>query len=227
MLPPHPKTKVEFYFIFDMKINYSWINLHFGKAITRHIAKEDISRQNLNLFEGHSRETCASSQVTDQVITNAHLNNSWFLYIHTYQTPICSAFASDFTGDREEQLTWLMQYHCYEFNNTLTLAFNIIGGDAVPFPLHHWGPVSVQMSRAQALSHALAPSAVQRARLSQPEDTARVHVCKLSLEYEEQKHRVTIGLQFFCLSNNHKHSWMTIADIYVRKTSDSRLLTQA
>lgn len=49
----------------------------------------------------------------------------------------------------------------------------------------------MEMSRAQALSNALAPSTVQRADLSQPEETAVMHVNVMNMyrlvgECEEQ-----------------------------------------
>lgn len=97
-------------------------------------------------------DTSANSEVMEQVITNANL--------HLFSNNQCSS-------RRQRGVT---EYYSYESNNILTLAFNIISGDAAPLILQYEGPVSMQMSRAQALSDALAPSMVRCGDLSQPEE---------------------------------------------------------
>lgn len=73
------------------------------------------------------------------------------------------------------------------FNNIWTLTFNIVGGNTVSLPLHHGGPVSTQVSRAQALSKALAPSMVQHTDGSQPgEASVTVNICRLSSNEEQR-----------------------------------------
>lgn len=152
MLSPLPKS-------FDMKIylNGSILILEkqsIGNGLRSGINQEDNSKKSAFFFSPMQTPKYWSKWSQMQLGCKS---DSW-IFTHS---KLVSVQQWPLFLQETERSSWLkfMQSHCYEYN-TVTLAFNIINGNAVPSPLHNWGPVSVQMSGAQALSKALAPSMV-------------------------------------------------------------------